>query len=118
MLIFFCGDFNYLACLFLCSFLPGEMKLLRKKSWVLSAVKTATQAMRCRPRHLKMCFGKRWERADGINAKRICRDAVVPIEQKTGMLGSDAPGRRGLCRFLVLGDLACVGSLVKVSMCF
>ena len=70
--------------------LPGETKLLRKKSWVLSAVKTA--------RHLKVSFGKRGVWADVVNAKRICRDAVVPFEQKTRMLGSDAPGPRGLCR--------------------
>ena len=80
------------------------MKLLRKKSWVLSAVKTAIQAMRCRParaffvRHFKMSFGKRGVWADVINAKRVCRDVVVPIEQRNGMLGSDVPGPSGLCR--------------------
>ena len=29
--------------------IPGEMKLMRKRSWVLSAVKMALQAVRCRP---------------------------------------------------------------------
>ena len=43
---------------------PGEMKLLRKKGWVLSAVRMALQAMRCRPakawivRHHRMSFGQ------------------------------------------------------------
>ena len=74
-------------------FVPGEMKLLRKKGRVLSAVRMAPQAMRCRPakawivRHLKMRFGKRGVWADVINAKRICRDAVVPLEQKSGFFG-------------------------------
>ena len=36
--------------------------------------------------------------ADVINAKRICREAVVPIEQKAGFLGTDAPAPRGLSR--------------------
>ena len=85
-------------------FLPGEMKLLRKKGWVLSAVKAAPQAMRCWlarawiVRHLRVSFGKRGVWADVINAKRICHGAVVLIEQKTRMMGSDAPGPRGLCR--------------------
>ena len=78
-------------------FIAGEMKLLRKKVQVLSAVRMALQPMRCRPakawivRHLKMRFGKRGVWADVINAKRICRDAVVPLEQKAGFFGTDAP---------------------------
>ena len=76
--------------------LPGEMKLLRKRRWVLSAVKVALQAMRCRParawivRHLRLCFGKRGVWADCVNAKRICRDAVVQIDRRVGV-------RNGLC---------------------
>ena len=83
--------------------IPGEMKLMRG-SWVLSAVKMTLQAMRCRParawivRHLMLSFGKRWVWADIINAKRICRDAVVQIDQRTGMGDSGAPVTRGLSR--------------------
>ena len=71
---------------------------------MLSAVKMALQAMRCRParawivRHLRLSFGKRGVWADIINAKRICRDAVVQIDQRTGMGDSGAPAPRGLSR--------------------
>ena len=84
--------------------IPGEMKLLRKKGWVPSAVRMALQAMRGRPakawivRHFRMSFAKRGVWADVINAKRFCRDAVVPIEQKAGLVGTDAPAPRGLSR--------------------
>ena len=77
---------------------------MRGKSWVLSAVKMALQAMRCRParawivRHLRLSFGKRGVWADIINAKRICRDAVVQIDQRTAMGDSGAPVTRGLSR--------------------
>ena len=84
--------------------IPGEMKLMRKKSWVLSAVKMALPAMRCRParawivRHLRLSFGKRGVWADIINAKRICRDAVIQIDQRNGMGDSGALAPRGLSR--------------------
>ena len=43
------GDFQ-LPGLFVPLFLvPGELKLMRKKKWVLSAVRMALQAMRCKP---------------------------------------------------------------------
>ena len=54
---------------------------------MLSAVKMALQAMRCRParawmvRHLRLSFGTRGVCADIINAKRICRDTVVQIDR-------------------------------------
>ena len=89
--------------------IPGEMKLMKKKNWGLSAVKMALQAMRCRParawivRHLRLCFGKRGVWADLINAKRICRDALVQIDQRAGMGNSGAPAPRGLSRLRGLG---------------
>ena len=83
---------------------PGELKLMRKKGWVLSSVKMALQAMRCKPaiacivRHLRLSFGKRGVWADFINAKRICRDAVVQIDQRNEMRDSGAPAPGcGLC---------------------
>ena len=115
---------------------PGELKLMRKKGWVLSSVKMALQAMRCKPaiawivRHLRLSFGKRGVWADFINAKRICRDAVVQIDQRNEMRDSGAPGgpeqtSRGLAASdvacagqTVEETLPCVGSLVDVSRCF
>ena len=50
---------------------------MKKKRWVLSALKMALQAMCCRParawivRHLRLSFGKRGVWAGIINAKRI-----------------------------------------------
>ena len=64
---------------------------------MLSSVKMALQAMRCKParawivRHLRLSFGKRGVWADFINAKRICRDAVVQIDQRNEMRDSGAP---------------------------
>ena len=90
--------------------LPGEMKLLRRNGWVLSAVRTALQSMRCRlarawiVRHLRMSFGKRGVWADVINAKKICRGAVVPIDRKSMALGADPPGPRVSADSRVPGD--------------
>ena len=67
---------------------PGELKLMRRNGWVLSSVKMALQAIRCKParawivRHLRLCFGKRGVWSDLINAKRICRDAVMQVDQR------------------------------------
>ena len=84
--------------------LPGEIRLLRKRRWVLSSVKVALQAMRCRParawivRHLRLSFGKRGVWADCVNAKRTCRDAVVQIDQRAGVGDLSAPAPMGLSR--------------------
>ena len=83
---------------------PGELKLMRKKGWVLSSVKMALQAMRCKParawivRHLKLSFGKRGVWSNLINAKRICRDAVVHIDQRNELKDSGVPAPEGLSR--------------------
>ena len=83
---------------------PGELKLMRKKGWVLSSVKMALQAMRCKParawvvRHLRICFGKRGVWSDLINAKRICRDAVVHVDQRGLLKDSGVPAPEGLNR--------------------
>ena len=83
---------------------PGELKLMRKKRWVLSAVKMALQVMRCKParawivRHLRLSFGKRGVWADFVNAQRICRDALVQIGQSSGMRDSGVPALGGPSR--------------------
>ena len=114
---------------------PGELKLMRKKGWVLSSVKMALQAMRCKParpwivRHLRLSFGKRGVWSDLINAKRICRDAVVQIDQRRGTLVCQPRGPEQTSKGLAASDVACagqtveeplpcVGSLVDVSRCF
>ena len=77
-------------------------------------------------------FGKRGVWADVINSKRICRDAVVPIEQKTRMLGLSCALAQGpvqapwclatpevVCGKRVIEEIVpCVGSLVEVPLCF
>ena len=104
---------------------PGELKLMRKKRWVLSAVKMALQATRCKParawivRHLMLSFGKRGVWADFVNAKRICRDAVVPIDQRNAMRDSDVPAPGGLSRLpgaLAASDVACAGTIVEETV--
>ena len=71
---------------------------------MLSSVKMALQAMRCKParawvvRHLRLCFGKRGVWSDLINAKRICRDAVVHVDQKGLLKDSGVPAPEGLNR--------------------
>ena len=103
--------------------IPGELKLTRKKRRVLSAVKMALQAMRCKPARV-------W--ADCINAKRNFRDAVVQIDQRTGVRGlwcASSHWPEQTSRGLAASDVACagrtveetlpcVGSLVDVSRCF
>ena len=82
---------------------PGELKLMRQKGWVLSSVRMALQAMRCKParawivRHLKLCFGKRGVWSDLINAKKICREAVVQVGQRE-LRDSGVPAPMGLNR--------------------
>ena len=82
---------------------PGELKLMRQKGWVLSSVKMALQAMRCKParawivRHLRLCFGKRGVWSDLINAKKICRDAVVQVD-RSELEDSGVPAPKGLNR--------------------
>ena len=111
---------------------------MRKKGWVLSSVKMALQAMRCKParawivRHLRLCFGKRGVWSDLINAKRICRDAVVHVDQRDELKDSGVPAPEGLSRLpgaMAASGVACggqtdeeivqcVGSLVDVSRGF
>ena len=52
-------------------------------------------------RHLRLSFGKRGVWSDLINAKRICRDAVVHIDQRNELKGSGVPAPEGLSRLPV-----------------
>ena len=77
---------------------PGELKLMRRKGWVLSSIKMALQAMRCKParawivRHLRLCFGKRGVWSDLIS------DAVVHVDQRDELKDSGVPAPEGLSR--------------------
>ena len=98
---------------------------MRKKGWVLSSVKMALQAMRCKParawivRHLRLSFGKRGVWSDFINAKRIFRDAVVHIDQRNELRDSGVPAPGGLSRLpegLEASDVACAGQTVEETL--
>ena len=83
-------------------------------------------------RHLRLCFGKRGVWSDLINAKRICRDAVLHVDQRDVSKDSGVPASRGpeqAARGLAASGVACggqtveeivqcVGSLVDVSRGF
>ena len=93
---------------------------------MLSAVKMALQAMRCKPamawivRHLRLSFGKRGVWADFVNAKRICRDAVVQIDQRNwdeGLWCASPRGPEQTSRGLAASDVACAGRTVE-KMCW
>ena len=49
-------------------------------------------------RHLRSCFGKRGVWSDLINAKKICRDAVVHVDQRDELKDSGVPAPEGLSR--------------------